>query len=223
MLAVIQHHQQLPAGQHPHQRLRRGHPRLLPHPQRHRHGRRDPRRIPHRGQLGQPRPVREPVRHLPGDLAGQPGLAHPARPGHRHQPVLLQQARDLAHRLCPADKARQHGRETMHAGGGRTRRRPLHPRTITGRSEPGTGPPNSRGPPRKGRRGGTPVPAYERAWPDSAARTVAWACIQPLVVPAARDSTGRPRVPLLPVLVSPCRNDAFSEYRPAGAMIRLSP
>ena len=144
VLAVVQHHQQLPPGQHPRHRLRRGHPRLLPHPQRHRHHRANPRRIPHRGQLGQPRPVREPARHPPGHLAGQPGLAHPARPGHRHQPVLLQQARDLAHRLLPADKTRQHNRETMHASSGHARRRPLHPRTITAHSEPGTDRPKQR-------------------------------------------------------------------------------
>ena len=111
---------------------------VLPHPQRHRHHRRNPRRILHRSQPGQPRAVREPGRRPPGHRAGQPGLAHPARPGHRHQPVLLQQARHLAHRPGPADKARQHDRETMHAGGGHTRRRPLHPRTITAGSEPST-------------------------------------------------------------------------------------
>ena len=138
MLAVIQHHQQLPAGQHPRHRLRRRPPRLLPHPQRHRHHRRNPRRIPHRGKLGQPRPVREPGRHPPGHRAGQPGLAHPARPGHHHQPVLLQQARHLAHRPGPADETRQYSRETMHADGGHSGRSPLHPRTITVGSEPGT-------------------------------------------------------------------------------------
>ena len=85
----------------------------------------------HRGQLRQPRPVGEPARHRPGHLAGQPGLAHPARPGHRHQPVLLQQARDLAHRPVPADEARQRGREAMHATGRGDRRRLPHARTIT--------------------------------------------------------------------------------------------
>ena len=115
VLAVIQHQQQLLPGQHPRQRLGRRHPRLLPYPQRRGHHRRDLRRVPHRRQLRQPRPVREPARHLPGHLAGQPGLPHPARPGHRHQPVLLQQPRHLAHRPGPADEARQRSREAMHA------------------------------------------------------------------------------------------------------------
>jgi hypothetical protein len=56
MLAVIQHQQQLLPGQHPRQHLRHRDTGLLPHPQRRRHHRRDLRRVPHRGQLGQPRP-----------------------------------------------------------------------------------------------------------------------------------------------------------------------
>ena len=136
VLAVIQHQQQLLPGQHPRQRLGRRHPRLLPHPQRRRHHRRHLRRVPHRRQLRQPHPVREPARHLPGHLTGQPGLARPARPGHRHQPVLLQQPRDLAHRPGPADEARQRGREAMHATRRGSRRRPPHARTITAGRRP---------------------------------------------------------------------------------------
>jgi hypothetical protein len=117
VLAVIQHQQQLPPGQHPRQDPGRRPARLLPHPQRRRHHGRHQRRVVHRGQLGQPHPVREPARHLFGYLAGQPGLARPARPGHRHQPVAAQQARDLAHRPGPAHEAGQRGHETVHAPG----------------------------------------------------------------------------------------------------------
>ena len=75
------------------------------------------RRVPDRRQLRQPHPVREPRRHPPGHLPGQPGLARPARPGHRHQPGLTQQARDLTHRLGPAHETRQRSPEAMHATG----------------------------------------------------------------------------------------------------------
>jgi hypothetical protein len=105
--------------------------------------RRHPDRIVHRGQLRQPHPVREPARHPPGHLARQPGLAHSARPGHRHQPVLLQQARDLTHRLVPAHETGQHDREPMHASGGLIRCGPLHPRTITAHGQPGTARPRT--------------------------------------------------------------------------------
>ena len=119
VLAVIQHQQQLLAGQYPGQRPGERRPRLLPDPQRHRDHRRNLFRVAHRGQLHQPHPVREPARHLPGHLTGQPGLARTPRPGHRHQPVPLEQHRDLAHRPGPADEARQHGREAMHGAGRR--------------------------------------------------------------------------------------------------------
>ena len=90
-------------------------------------------RITGRRQLHQPHPVREPPCHPLSHRAGQPGLAHPARPGHRDQPALTQQARHLAHRPGPADKTRQHSRETMHAT---TPSRPLRPAL----SRPGPGP-----------------------------------------------------------------------------------
>ena len=123
MLAVVQYQQHLLAGQRPRQRLGRRQPRLLAHPQRRGHRRRDLHRVRHRRQLRQPRPVGEPARHLPGHLRGQPGLARPARPGHRHQPVIGKQARDPAQRLGPADEAGQRRREAMHATGrGRVRR-----------------------------------------------------------------------------------------------------
>ena len=66
-----------------------------------------------------------------GHRAGQPGLPRSARPGHRHQPVLLQQARDLAHRTGPADETRQHSRETMHATRRGNRRRAPHAGSVT--------------------------------------------------------------------------------------------
>ena len=131
VLAVIQHQQQLLPGQHPRQHLFRRHPRLLPHPQRRRHHRRNQRRITGRRQLHQPRPVREPAPHLDGHLASQPGLAHTPGSGHRDQPVLLQQARDLAHRPVPADETRQLGREPVHATRRGDRRGHPHVRTIT--------------------------------------------------------------------------------------------
>jgi hypothetical protein len=132
MLAVIQHQQQLPTGQHPRQHPGHRDARLLPHSQRRRHDRRDQRRVLHRRQLGQPRPVREPARHSPGHLTGQPGLARAARPGHRHQPVLLQQPGCLAHGPGPADKTGQDSRETMDATSRDDRRRRYpHARTIT--------------------------------------------------------------------------------------------
>ena len=137
MLAVIQHHQQLLAGQHPRQRLGRWHSRLLPDPQRRRDHRRNLPRILHRGQLDQPHPVREPARHLPGHLAGQPGLPRTPRPGHRHQLMLAEQHRQLADRPGPADKARPHGREAMHATGRGPARHPAGPRGS--RIKPGRG------------------------------------------------------------------------------------
>ena len=130
VLAVIQHQQQLLPGQHPRQRLGHRRPRLLPYPQRRGHHRRDLRRVPHRRQFRQPRPVREPARHLPGHLAGQPGLAHPARPGHRHQPALLHQPGHVAPRPGPADETRQRSREAMHLTSRGDCRSP-HARTIT--------------------------------------------------------------------------------------------
>ena len=130
VLAVIQHQQQLLPGQHPRQRLVRRHPRLLGYPQRRGHHRRHLRRVLDRRQLRQPGPVGEPARHLPGHLAGQPGLPYPARPGHRHQPALLKQRRHLAQRPAPADEARQRSREAMHLTS-RGDCRSLHARTIT--------------------------------------------------------------------------------------------
>ena len=124
MLAVIQHQQHLPASQHPGQRISHRHPRPLVYPQRRRHRRRHPRRIRDRRQLNQPHPVGEPVSHPPGYLTGQPGLTHPARPGHRHQPVVIQHASDLTDRTRPADETRQR------------RRKPMHPRYRSDRSNP---------------------------------------------------------------------------------------
>ena len=135
MLAVIQHQQQLLPGQHPRHRISGRLPRLLRYPQRRRHHRGHQGRVPHRRQLCQPHPVREPARHLPGHLPGQPGLPRPARPGHRHQPMLLQQGRDLAHRTGPADEAGQRDREAMHATARSERRRLPHSRHHN-RSQP---------------------------------------------------------------------------------------
>ena len=117
VLAVIQHQQQLLPGQHPGQRRGRRKAGLLPHAQRRRHHGRHQDRVAHRGQLGQPHPVREPARHLFRDLAGQPGLARPARPGHRHQPVPVQQGSDLADSPDPAHEAGQRGHEAVQAPG----------------------------------------------------------------------------------------------------------
>ena len=130
MLAVVQHQQQLLAGQHSRHCIGHWHAGLLPHPQRCRHNRLHPRWIPYRGQLCQPRPVGKPARHSPGHLTGQPGLPRTARPGHRHQPALIQQPRHLAHRPGTADKARQHSRKTVHITRG-SHPSPLHARTIT--------------------------------------------------------------------------------------------
>ena len=72
MLAVIQHQQQqLLAGQHPRHRLGHRDTRLLPHPQRHRHHRRDLRPVLHRRQLRQPFPRRR---------TGPPPARPPRRP-----------------------------------------------------------------------------------------------------------------------------------------------
>ena len=114
MLTVIQHQQQLLAGQHPRHRLGRRHSRLLPDPQSRRHHGRDLTCVLHRRQLHQPRPVREPARHPFRHLAGQPGLPRTARPGHRHQPVLRQQPCDLADRFVAADETRQRRRQPVH-------------------------------------------------------------------------------------------------------------
>ena len=127
VLAVVQHQQQLPPGQHPGQRLREGRARRLMHLKRHRHRRRDQRRLLDSSQLDQPHPVGEPARYPPGHLTGQPGLAHPARPGHRHHPVLSQQPGDLVHRGLPADETRQRRDEPMHAASSRYRSIPHSP------------------------------------------------------------------------------------------------
>jgi len=99
MLTVVQYQQQpmLVLRQRRRQRFFDGRPRQVTHPQRCRHRCRDLRRVPHRGQLGQPYSVREPARHPPGYLADQSGFARTARPDHGHHPVLLQQAFDLGH------------------------------------------------------------------------------------------------------------------------------
>ena len=131
VLAVIQHQQQLPPGQHPRQRLGGRHPRLLPYPHRRGHCRRYLRRVRYRCQFRQPCPVREPARHLPRHLIGQPGLTRAARPGNRHQPVLIQQPRHLTHRPGPADETGQRNRKAMHPTHPGGHRRPPHARTIT--------------------------------------------------------------------------------------------
>ena len=158
MLAVIQHQQQLLPGQHPRQRIGHGHPRLLPYPQRRRHCRRNLRGVPQRRQFRQPHPVREPARHSPGHLTGQPGLARTARPGHRHQPVLIQQARHRAHRGAPAHETRQRRREAMHATCGGTGRRLPHSR----HRNRGPPPPYSPAGPDKQRRAGQHLPRIIR-------------------------------------------------------------
>ena len=115
-----------------------GTPRLLPDPQRRRHYCRNLHRVLHGRQFRQKYPVREPARHLPGHLAGQPGLARTARPGHRHQPVLPEQPGDLAHRPGPSDEARQRSREAMNATRRGDRPRPPHAGTITASRRPRT-------------------------------------------------------------------------------------
>jgi hypothetical protein len=75
VLAVIQHQQQLLPCQRPAHRLGRRDAGLLANPESCRHCSRDLCRVLDRRQLDQPRPVREPARHPPGYLPGQPGLA----------------------------------------------------------------------------------------------------------------------------------------------------
>ena len=167
MLAVVQHQQQLLPGQHPRQHIGHRYPRLVRHPQRRRHHRGNQRRVSHRRQLRQPRPVREPPRHIPGHLTGQPGLPHAARAGDRHQPVLLQQASDLTHRAGPADKARQHGREPMHATIRGRHRRPPHARTLRAEPRRRTALPHKDGPKARLRNASSPAsdPAYANTRP----------------------------------------------------------
>ena len=68
----------------------------------------------------------------PGAAGRSPGsLPRTARSGHRHQPTPVQQTGDRAHFPFPADEARQHHREAMHATPGTSRPGPLHARNIT--------------------------------------------------------------------------------------------
>ena len=130
MLAVIQHQQQLLAGQHPRQRLADRDTWLLPYPQRRRH---------RPETCAGSRTGASSASHVPS--ANRPATARatwsasrvlPTPPG----PVTvtsrcsIQQTHDLAHGPGPADEARQHGRETMHATCRGGRRRLPHPRTI---------------------------------------------------------------------------------------------
>ena len=192
VLAIVQHQQQLLAGEHPRQRLNSGNPRLIPYPQRRRHHRGHQRRIPHRRQLRQPHPVREPARHPPRHHPGQPGLPRTARPGHRHQPPLTQQPGDRAHRLFPADEARQHHREAMHATPGTSRNGPLHARTLTA-GPPGVqpaGPQEQAVPHQPGRR--SRPPAMPRGWSGSHQPPAA-AAYQPPPKPCPHDKPQAPQ------------------------------
>ena len=116
MLAVIQHQQQLPAGQHPPRSTSAAHPRLLPYPQRRRRSPPEPAPDPSTGASSASHaPSANSASHPPGHLTGQPGLPRTARPRHRHQPVPPQQPRHLGHRPGPADETGQRGREAVHA------------------------------------------------------------------------------------------------------------
>jgi hypothetical protein len=87
VLAVVQHDQQLAAGQHPHDGLHRVRGISFRHAQRLRDGRGNQRGIGERGQLDQPGTVLETVggqRRHPQD---QPGLAAPAGTGQRDHPA----------------------------------------------------------------------------------------------------------------------------------------
>jgi hypothetical protein len=107
VLAVVQHDEQLAAGQRRGQHGSVRHPRPRRYLQGSRHRRRYPVRIGDRGQLDQPHPVREPGGDLSADLSGQPGLPDASRPEHGDQTVRAQQAGHFAHRFRPAHEAAQ--------------------------------------------------------------------------------------------------------------------
>ena len=86
VLAVIQHHQQLTAGQRADQPGGRGRRIPLGHAQGPRDAGRDQRRIGERGQLDQPGAVAEAGLGQRRHPQRQPGLAAPARAGQRDHP-----------------------------------------------------------------------------------------------------------------------------------------
>ena len=88
VLAVVEHDQQLPAGELRGQLLRGG-----PQPERGADGRGDLGRVRDPRELGQP----DSVRGLPADrdFGGEPGLAHPAGPDKRDQPRVREQRQHL--------------------------------------------------------------------------------------------------------------------------------
>jgi len=129
VLAVVEDQQQLLPGQVRAQRFHDRHPGGLAQPEHcgHRGGHQS--RLGHRGQLHAPDAVGEAVRYLPGDLIGQPRLAHPARPGHRHQPVLTEQPGHRVHGAGPADETgerRPHAVQSLRWLAGRVHRHASH-------------------------------------------------------------------------------------------------
>jgi hypothetical protein len=117
MLAVIQHHQQLTAGQLAHQPGGRGRRIPLGHAHGLRHAGRDQRRIGERGQLDQPGAIAEAGLGERRHPQRQPGLAAPARAGQRDHPG---RAEAFEHRSYLGAAAHQR------AHLGRQPRRPLH-------------------------------------------------------------------------------------------------
>jgi hypothetical protein len=90
VLAVVQHHQQLTAGQRPHQPGGRRGRIAFGHPQGLRDAGRDQGRIGKRRQLDQPGTVIEARLSQRRHPQRQPGLAAPARTGQRDHPAAAE-------------------------------------------------------------------------------------------------------------------------------------
>ena len=116
VLAVVDHEQQLPAGERLGDGLDEGGVALRGDAEHRRDRRRHRVRVAHRRELDQPDAVGELARDLRPDLDREAGLADPADAGQRDQPVPAHELGDLADDLLAPDHRAQLLREVAGDG-----------------------------------------------------------------------------------------------------------